>query len=148
MFYIAQHTVRWTAQTQSALYFTPWQNRSFRHQLDFSGKHSSRAANTRENYSLTFPPLSIARYSFIRLSELGCSGENENVQAYSMSFETCLHIAFIISAFFLIQLIFLVTFSPYTLLSEKINQFASTVNSAHFLCLIIDTKNTSLWRTL
>ena len=32
------------------------------------------------NYSLTFLPLSIARYSFIHLSELGCRGENENAQ--------------------------------------------------------------------
>ena len=34
----------------------------------------------RNNYSLTFPQLSIARYSFIHLSELGCRGENENAQ--------------------------------------------------------------------
>ena len=38
------------------------------------------AAITREDYSLTFPPLCIARYSFIQLSELGCPGENENAQ--------------------------------------------------------------------
>ena len=30
--------------------------------------------------SLTFPPLSIARYSFVQLSELGRRGENENAQ--------------------------------------------------------------------
>ena len=46
---------------------SPWQTCSFRHQLGFSGKHSSHAAIMRENYSLTFPPLSIARYSFIHL---------------------------------------------------------------------------------
>ena len=31
-------------------------------------------------YSLTFPPLSIVRYSFMQLSELGHRGENENAQ--------------------------------------------------------------------
>ena len=36
--------------------FLPWQTCSFRHQLDFSGKHSSHAAITREDYSITFPP--------------------------------------------------------------------------------------------
>ena len=41
----------------------------------------SEAAITREYYSLTFPPLSIARYSFIQPSELGRHGENENTQA-------------------------------------------------------------------
>ena len=34
----------------------------------------------REDYSLTFTPLSIARYSFIQLSELGHRGENEKAQ--------------------------------------------------------------------
>ena len=33
--------------------------------LGFSWKHSSHAAITRNDYSLTFPPPSIARYSFI-----------------------------------------------------------------------------------
>ena len=56
--------------------------RSFRHQLDFSCKHSSHAAITHEDYSLTFPPLSIARYSSIPLSELGRRGENENAQTW------------------------------------------------------------------
>ena len=35
MFYIAQYPVRWTSQ--SALHFTTWQTRSFRHQLDLPG---------------------------------------------------------------------------------------------------------------
>ena len=36
--------------------------RSFQHQLDFSGKHSSlEAVITRGDYSITFPPRSIAR---------------------------------------------------------------------------------------
>ena len=64
-FYIAQYPVRWTAE--SALHFSSpvhpsWC--SFRHQLGFSWKHSSHAA-------ITFPPLSVARYSFIQLSEQG-----------------------------------------------------------------------------
>ena len=53
---------------------------SFRHQLDFYGKHSSHAAITLEDYSFTVPPLSIARYSLIQLTELGRCGENENSQ--------------------------------------------------------------------
>ena len=50
------------------LFAPPWQTCSFRHQFGFSGKHSSHAAITRNDYSLTFPPLSIARYSFIHLT--------------------------------------------------------------------------------
>ena len=47
-FYIAQYPVRWTAQ--SALIFCPpWQTCSFRHQLGFSGKHSSHAAIARND---------------------------------------------------------------------------------------------------
>ena len=49
-----------------------------RHQLGFSGKHSSHAAITHEGYSPTFPPPSVARYSLIQLSELGRREENEN----------------------------------------------------------------------
>ena len=33
-------------------------------------------------YLLTFPPLSVARYSFIQLNELGHLGENENAQTF------------------------------------------------------------------
>ena len=43
---------RWT--TQSALHFTPWQTCSFRHEFGCSGKHSSNAAITHEDYSLAF----------------------------------------------------------------------------------------------
>ena len=78
MFYTVLSPVRWNAQI--TLLFTPWQTCSFRHQLDSSEKHSSHAAITRESYSLTFPPPSIARYSFIHLSELGCRRENANAQ--------------------------------------------------------------------
>ena len=49
----------------------PWQTCSFRHQLGFSGKHSSHGQQLRtKTKSLTCPPLSIARYSFIQLSQL------------------------------------------------------------------------------
>ena len=79
-FYIVQtvqYPVRWTSQ--SALhFFLPKQTCSFRHQLDFSGKHSSHAAITRDDYSPT--PLSIARDSFIQLSRLRHRRENENAQ--------------------------------------------------------------------
>ena len=43
--YIAQHPVRWTAQS-AVHFFLPWQTCSFRHQPGFSGKHSSQAAIT------------------------------------------------------------------------------------------------------
>ena len=50
----------------------PWQTCSFRHQLGFSGKRSIARQQLRAKAkSLTFPPLSIARYSFIQLSEQG-----------------------------------------------------------------------------
>ena len=79
MFYIAQYPVRWTAE--SALHFTPWQTSSFRHH-----QHSSHAAIMREDYSLTFPPPSIARYSSIQPSELGRRGENENAQTLKVDY--------------------------------------------------------------
>ena len=78
-FHVPKYPVRWTAQ--STLHFTPWQTCSFRHQVDFSGKHSAMLQLLHEDYSLTFPPLSITRYSSIQLSELGHCGENENAQA-------------------------------------------------------------------
>ena len=66
-FYIAQYPV-------------PWQTCSFQHKLDFSGEHSSHAAIMCEDYSLTFPPPSTVRYSFIQLSKLGQHGDHENAQ--------------------------------------------------------------------
>ena len=69
-FYIAQYPARWTVQ--SALHFSlPWQTCSFRHQLGFSGFILARQQLCAKAKSLAFPPLSIARYSFIQLSELG-----------------------------------------------------------------------------
>ena len=64
-FYVVQYPVRWTAQ--STVHFTPWQTCSFRHQLDFSRKHSIHAVITREGIFIFLPP-SISRYSFIHLS--------------------------------------------------------------------------------
>ena len=50
--------------------------------LGFSWKHSSHAAIIllRNDYSITFPPLSIARYSFIQLSRLRRREVKENAQ--------------------------------------------------------------------
>ena len=67
-FYIAQYPVRWTAQSAShflpplADLFIPTPTRLLR-----EARQKLRA----KAKSLTFPPLSIARYSFIQLSEQG-----------------------------------------------------------------------------
>ena len=45
-----------------------------------SNSTSLGSSITREDYSLTFPPPSVARYSFIQPGELGRRGENENAQ--------------------------------------------------------------------
>ena len=66
-FYVAEYPV-WNRSTRFTLLPPPL---AFQHQLDFSGKHSSHAAITPEDYSLIFPQLYIARYSFIQLIELG-----------------------------------------------------------------------------
>ena len=66
--YIARYPVLGTAQ--SALHFTPWSTCSFQRHLDFSGKHSATLQLLREDYSFRYPPLSVARYSLIQLSEL------------------------------------------------------------------------------
>ena len=47
--YIAQYPVRWTAQSALHFFCLPWQTCSFRHQLGFSGKHSSDAAIMRKD---------------------------------------------------------------------------------------------------
>ena len=59
-------------------YIAAWQTCSF---LRFSGKNSAELPLLHENYSLTFPTLSIARYSFIQLSELRHRGVNSNADA-------------------------------------------------------------------
>ena len=67
-FYIALYPVRWTAQ--SALHFPPLADLFI--PTPFSASLGSILAmqQLRNDYSLTFPPLSIARYSCIQLSRL------------------------------------------------------------------------------
>ena len=70
-FYIAQYPVRWTAQ--SASHVLPTLTDLFIPTL-FSASPGSiltRQQLRAETKSLTFPPLSIARYSFIQLSQQG-----------------------------------------------------------------------------
>ena len=66
--YIALYPVHRTAQ--SALHFTHWQTCSFQGHFNFFGKYSATLQLLREGYSFTYPPVFIARYSFIQLSEL------------------------------------------------------------------------------
>ena len=68
-FYIALYLVRWTAQ--SALHFPPLADLFI--PTPFSASLGSILAmqQLRNDYSLTFPPLPIARYSFIQLSRQG-----------------------------------------------------------------------------
>ena len=73
--YIARYAVLGTAK--SALPFTPWHTCSFQHHFDFSGKHSATLQVLREGHSFRYPSMSVARYSFIQLSELQQSGMNE-----------------------------------------------------------------------
>ena len=63
------------------LHFSAWQTCPLRHQLDFSGKYSAKLQLMREDYSLTFSPLSVARYSFIQLGQLERHGQRENAHA-------------------------------------------------------------------
>ena len=77
-FYIALYPVRWTAQ--SALHFPPLADLFI--PTPFSASLGSILAmqQLRYDYSLTFPPLSIARYSFIQLSRLRRHEVIENAQ--------------------------------------------------------------------
>ena len=77
-FYIVQYQVRWTAQ--SALHFPPLADLFI--PTPFSASLGSILAmqQLRNDYSLTFPPLSIARYSFIQLSRLRRREVKENAQ--------------------------------------------------------------------
>ena len=54
---------------------------SFKGHLNFSGKHSATLQLLHEDYSFRYPPLSVARYSFIPLSELWQCGMNEIAKA-------------------------------------------------------------------
>ena len=77
-FYIALYPVRWTAQ--SALHFPPLADLFI--PTPFSASLGSILAmqQLRNDYSLIFPPLSIARYSFIQLSRLMRREVKENAQ--------------------------------------------------------------------
>ena len=77
-FYIVLYPVRWTAQ--SALHFPPLADLFI--PTPFSASLGSILAmqQLRNDYSLTFPPLSIARYSFIQLSRLRRREVKENAQ--------------------------------------------------------------------
>ena len=77
-FYIALYPVRWTAQ--SALHFPPLADLFIL--TPFSASLGSILAmqQLRNDYSLTFPPLSIARYSFLQLSRLRRREVKENDQ--------------------------------------------------------------------
>ena len=79
-FYIALYPVRWTAQ--SALHFPPLTDLFI--PTPFSASLGSILAmqQLRNDYSLTFPPLSIARYSFIQLSRLRRREVKENAQNF------------------------------------------------------------------
>ena len=77
-FYIALYPVRWTAQI--ALHFPPLADLFI--PTPFSASLGSILAmqQLRNDYSLTFPPLSIAKYSFIQLSRLRRREVKENAQ--------------------------------------------------------------------
>ena len=77
-FYIALYPVRWTAQR--ALHFPPLADLFI--PTPFSASLGSILAmqQLRNDYSLSFPPLSIARYSFIQLSRLRRREVKENAQ--------------------------------------------------------------------
>ena len=77
-FYIALYPVRWSAQ--SALHFPPLADLFI--PTPFSASLGSILAmqQLRNDYSLTFSPLSIARYSFIQLSRLRRREVKENAQ--------------------------------------------------------------------
>ena len=87
-FYIALYPVHWTAQ--SALHFPPLADLFI--PTPFSASLGSILAmqQLRNDYSLTFPPLSIARYSFKQLSRLRRREVKENAQTskrYQRGFE-------------------------------------------------------------
>ena len=58
---------------------------SFLHQLNFTKKHSAPLQLLHEDYALTFPTMSIARQSFIQVSELGNCGKNGKSQRFKMA---------------------------------------------------------------
>ena len=77
-FYIALYPVRWTAQ--SALHFPLLADLFIPSPFSASLGSILAMQQLRNDYSLTFPPLSIARYSFIQLSRLRRREVKENAQ--------------------------------------------------------------------
>ena len=57
--------------------YTSPPNRHVHSDTNFSREHSVMLKVLDDDYSLTFPPLSIATYSFIQLNELGRRGETK-----------------------------------------------------------------------
>ena len=87
-FYIALYPVHWTAQ--SALHFPPPADLFIPTLFSASLGSILAMQQLRNDYSLTFPPLSIARYSFIQLSRLRRREVKENAQTskrYQRGFE-------------------------------------------------------------
>ena len=76
-FYIVQYPFRWTAK--SALHFYCPRPVHSDTNSDPPGSILARQQLRATATSLTFPPLSIARYSFIQLSGLRHHGENEKM---------------------------------------------------------------------
>ena len=69
--YIAQYPIFRIAQASKCfLHFTPWQTCSNKHHLIFSGKHSVTRQFCEDCSYTNYLSLSIAKYSFIQLSEL------------------------------------------------------------------------------
>ena len=73
-FYIAQYPVRWMLK---ALYTSP-PGRTVHSNINSTSLGSILVM---QQYSLTFPPLSIASYSFKQLSQLVRRGGNKNAQS-------------------------------------------------------------------
>ena len=75
--------VRWTAQR--GLHFTS--GRPFHSDTNAA---SLESIPSRKDYSFTFPPLYVARYSSIQLSELGRRGVNETALTSKRWLLTCI----------------------------------------------------------
>ena len=87
-FYIALYPVHWTAQ--SALHFPPLADLFIPTLFSASLGSILAMQQLRNDYSLTFPPLSIARYSFVQLSRLRRREVKENAKTskrYQRGFE-------------------------------------------------------------
>ena len=74
VWYIALYPFRWTAQSASSA------DRPVHSDTVLGFGSILAMQQLRNDYSLTFPPMSIARYSFIQLSRLRRREENVNAQ--------------------------------------------------------------------